>query len=61
VSAPVIVVLPQGVHLADAGATFAWCGVRVDGGVSFAFEPGSDFGEGKNDCRKCLSILEGKR
>lgn len=56
-SAPItLVVLPSGAtHLTDAGSMVAWCGVDTAGGVRFAFEPGSDFGGHKDDCKRCVA------
>jgi hypothetical protein len=59
-SAPITIVVTASLtHLADTGSGVAWCGKRVDGWPTFALEPGSDMGEGKNDCPKC--VAESKR
>lgn len=58
-TAPVIVVLPRGVHLADADSATAWCGADAAAGVRFTFQPGVDFGEARNDCPRC--VAESKR
>lgn len=61
-SAPIkIVVTPLGAHLADYADDTAYCGASVRGRPSFALEAGSDYGEHKDDCRKCLRELERMR
>jgi hypothetical protein len=52
-----IVITPTGAHLADYHSEVAYCGADVKVRPSFALEPGSDFGEHKDDCRKCMREL----
>ena len=61
-SAPItIVVAPSGAHLSDTGSGVTWCGEQTGRWPTFALEPGSDFGEGKSDCARCVAQWKGVR
>jgi hypothetical protein len=55
-SAPItIVVLASGSHLAARNAATALCGESVERPLGvFELEPGSDVGERKGDCKRCV-------
>lgn len=50
-----IIITPTGAHLADSNNDTAWCGADVRLRPSFQLEPGSDFGEHRDDCRRCVA------
>ena len=54
-----IVMTPTGAHLSREGQEYAWCGVDVRARPSVPLEPGSDYGEHADDCRKCVATLQG--